>query len=60
MHNTMLNAHGGYTPAAVAPPNAITPEQVLRHHRSLSAGAAWVDRHGPLLHPTRALNFKSE
>jgi hypothetical protein len=32
MLNNKLNAHGGFTPAAVAPPNAITPEQVLRHH----------------------------
>jgi hypothetical protein len=28
MFNTKLNAHGGFTPAAVASPNAITPEQV--------------------------------
>ena len=26
--NTKLNAHGGFTPAAVASPNAIPPEQV--------------------------------
>jgi len=32
MLNNNLNAHGGFNPAAVAPPNAITPEQVLRHH----------------------------
>ena len=31
MLNYQLNAHGSFTPAAVAPPNAITPEQVLRH-----------------------------
>ena len=34
MLNNKLNAHGSFTPAAVAPPNAITPEQVIRHHRS--------------------------
>ena len=28
MFNTRLNAHGGFTPAAVASPNAIPPEQV--------------------------------
>ena len=28
------NAHGGCTPTAVSSPDAITPEQVLRHHRS--------------------------
>ena len=49
---------GGYTRAAVAPPYAIIPEQVLRRHRSLSAGAELGDRHCPLLHPASALNFK--
>jgi len=29
MFNTRLNAHGGFTPAAVASPNAIPPEQVM-------------------------------
>ena len=29
-----INAHGGFTPAAMAPPNAIDPERVLRHPRS--------------------------
>ena len=33
-----LNAHGGYTPAASAPPNTINPEQVRRHHRAQWAG----------------------
>ena len=33
MLNYKLNAQGGSTPAAVAPPNAIAPEQVTRHHR---------------------------
>jgi hypothetical protein len=28
-----LNAHRGFTSAVVAPPNAITPEQVIRHYR---------------------------
>jgi hypothetical protein len=31
MLNTRLNAHGDFTPAAVAPPNAITPEKVIQH-----------------------------
>jgi len=34
MLNNTLNAHGSFTPAAVVPPNAITPEQVIRHHHS--------------------------
>jgi len=38
MLNNTLNAHGSFTPAAVAPPNAITPEQVIRHHRSKRRG----------------------
>ena len=33
MLNDKLNAQGGSTPAALAPPIAITPEQVTRHHR---------------------------
>jgi hypothetical protein len=33
MLNEKLNAHGGFTPAAVAPLNAITPEWGIRHHR---------------------------
>jgi len=41
MHNNMLNAHGGYTPAALAQPYAIIPEHVLHRHHYLSAGAAW-------------------
>ena len=36
----------GFTPAAVAPPDAITPEQVLRHY-PLRSGAVRGDRHGP-------------
>jgi hypothetical protein len=39
------------------PPNAIPPEQVLHHHRFLSAGAVRGDRHCPLLRPTCAFNF---
>ena len=31
--STAMNTHGGFTPAAVAPPNAKIPEQVIRHHR---------------------------
>ena len=33
MLNTRLNAHGGFTPAAVASPHAITPEQGIQHLR---------------------------
>ena len=38
MLNYRLNTHGGFTPAAMAPPNAIDPELVLRHHRSQRRG----------------------
>ena len=31
MFETTSNAHGGFTPAAVAPQNAITPEKVIYH-----------------------------
>jgi len=33
MLNYKLNAQEGSTPTAVAPPTAIAPEQVMRHHR---------------------------
>jgi len=56
MLNNKLNAHGGFTPAAVAPPNAITPEQVLRRHHSQRRGGMG-DRHGPLRHRSSALYF---
>jgi hypothetical protein len=39
MLNNKLNAHRGFTPAAVAPLNAITPEQVIRHHRYKRKGS---------------------
>jgi hypothetical protein len=29
-----LDAHGGFTPTASAPPNTITPEKVIHRHRS--------------------------
>ena len=29
-----LNAHGGFTPAAWLPPNAITPEYGIQHYRA--------------------------
>jgi hypothetical protein len=49
MLNDKLNAQVSFTTAAVAPPDATTPEQVLRHHRSVQG------RYGgtgscPLLH----------
>ena len=31
MLNNNLNAHGGFTPAAVAPPKRDNPEQEIRH-----------------------------
>jgi len=31
MLNNKLNAHGGFTPAAVAPPKRDNPEQEIRH-----------------------------
>ena len=54
MPNTRLNAHGGFTPPAVAPQNAITVEQVLRHY-PLRSGAVRGDRHGPLRHLVSAV-----
>ena len=38
MLNYNLNVHGGFTPVASVPPNAMTPEQVF-HHYPKSAGA---------------------
>ena len=39
MLNNKLYAHGGFTPARLwLPKNAITPEQVLRHHHSQRRG----------------------
>jgi hypothetical protein len=49
MLNTTLNPHWGYTPAAAAPSNAITPEQGNIFIIALSAG---VDRGGPALSPS--------
>ncbi len=40
MINYNLHAQGGFTPAAVAPPNAITPEQVIQHYRAQRRGGA--------------------
>jgi hypothetical protein len=34
MLNNRINAYEGFTPAAMAPPNAIDGELVIRHHRS--------------------------
>ena len=39
MLNYEINAQGVFTPAAVAPPNAITPGQVHRQHRSAQEAA---------------------
>jgi hypothetical protein len=63
----MLNAHGGSTPAAVAPPNAITPEQVqeamgciqVTQHHDSGVGATRLNAHGvpppPLWLPPNAI-----
>ena len=58
MPNHKLNARRGFHPGRCGAPNAINPEQVLRHHRSVQG------RYGgtgscPLLHRTRILNFIS-
>ena len=37
MLNNKLNVHGGFTPAAVAPPKCDNPEQVIRHLAQRSA-----------------------
>ena len=44
----------GFTPAAVAPQNAITPEQVLRHY-PLREGAVWGTGTVPLRHLVSAV-----
>ena len=49
-----LNAHGSFTPTASVPLYAMPPEQVLPHHRFLSAGAARGDRNCPVLRPSCA------
>ena len=43
MLNHQRNAKRGFHPRRCGSPDAITPVQVLPHHR-LSAGAAWGDR----------------
>jgi hypothetical protein len=57
MLNNKLNPHGGFTPAAMAPPNAIIPGRVLHHHRFLNAGAVRGNRHGPRIQHTHAFYF---
>ena len=59
MLNNNLNAQGGFTPAASAPPrNAIIPERYYAII-AISAGAVWGDRHCPLRHLTSVLYFIS-
>jgi hypothetical protein len=41
MLNYKVNTHGGSTNTAVAPPNAITPEQVIPHHREAQERNGW-------------------
>ena len=38
MLNYLLTTHGDFTLVAVAPPDAITPEQLIRDHRSVRRG----------------------
>jgi hypothetical protein len=40
MINTRRNAYGVFTPAAVAPPTMLTPEQVLHHHHIQRRGGS--------------------
>jgi hypothetical protein len=53
-----LNAQSGFTPGAVTNPHCDNPRKG-NTSSSLSAGAVWGDRHGPLLHCTGILNFIS-
>jgi hypothetical protein len=57
MLNYELNAQGGFTPRCGSP-DAITPEEVLRHHRSAQG---WHGGTGtvPSFIRTRILNFIS-
>ena len=56
-----LNAHGGCTPAAVVPPNAITPEQVIRHHRYKRRGdLGGLVLSPPLLYQYVVVHIKSK
>jgi len=48
----------GFSPQPLTlPSDAIPPEQVLQHHRYLSAGAVWEDRHGSFRPHSSALYF---
>jgi hypothetical protein len=58
MLNYKLNAYGGFTPAAVAPPKYDKPRTGTTS-LSLFAGAEWGDRYCPLFHRTSALYFIS-
>ena len=58
MFKKNLNAQGFHPRRLGSPKNAITLEQVLRHHRSKRRGGRG-DRHCPLLHLTCALYFIS-
>ncbi len=55
MLNYKLNAQGGFTPAAVA--LRCDYSRTGATSSSLSAGAVWGDRHGPLLHSYQHLEF---
>jgi hypothetical protein len=48
MLNYKLNAQGGFTPAAVAPPMRLLPQRC--YVIIAQPGAAWGDRQCPLLH----------
>ena len=53
-----LNAHGGFTPAAAVPPNAITPEKVI-HNYPYNTGPVWGYGYCPLPPPSGASYFIS-
>jgi hypothetical protein len=42
MLNYKLNPHGDFPLTAVAPPNAIIPEQVICYHRSARRGVCGI------------------
>jgi hypothetical protein len=56
MLNSKLNAGRGFHPRRCGSPSAITPEQVLRHHRS-AQGRLGETGSCPLLHPYQHPEF---
>jgi len=58
MLNYQLNARRGFQPRRCGSPDAIPPEEVLRHHRS-APGRHGRQAHAPLSLCTSILNFIS-